>query len=102
MTQEDISQDPQAKQSIQRYWRHNVLIILSFLCVWFIVAIVLGVILVEQLNTVKLGGFPLGFWIAQQGSIYCFVIIILVYCCLMEYGDKKFHLEESKRKEQPS
>ena len=72
---------------------------MSLLVVWFLVAFVLGVFLVEPLNAFHLAGFPLGFWIAQQGSIYVFILLILLYCVLMEYGDRKFHLEEKKREE---
>ena len=90
--------DPQTQKGVQRYWRNNKLIIAILLSVWFLVAFVLAIILVEPLNNFKLAGFPLGFWIGQQGAIYVFILIVLAYCLLMEYGDKKFHLEETKRK----
>lgn len=98
MTNPNESLDPQIQKNAQRYWRNNKLIIASLLAVWFLVAFVLGILLVEPLNHFKLGGFPLGFWIGQQGAIYVFILIVLVYCLLMEYGDRKFHLEEKKHK----
>ena len=59
------------------------------LSIWFIVSYGFGILLVEQLNTIKIGGFKLGFWFAQQGSIIIFVILILVYIRLMNRLDKK-------------
>ena len=58
--------------------------------VWFIVSYGLGILLVEPLNEYHLGGFPLGFWFAQQGSIYVFVILILAYAILLSRLDKKY------------
>ncbi len=92
--------DAQTRTGLQRYWRNNKRIIGAFLVIWFLISYVFAIFLVEPLNAYKLGGFPLGFWIAQQGSIYLFIVIIGAYCWLMEYGDKKFHLEEQKRQVQ--
>jgi putative solute:sodium symporter small subunit len=58
------------------------------------VSYVFGIILVDQLNSIKIGGFKLGFWFAQQGSIYVFVIIILIYIKLMNKLDKKYEVNE--------
>ena len=77
-----------------RYWSANLRIIGALLAVWFLFSCVLSIFLVRQLNAFSLGGFPLGFWIAQQGSIYVFIVLILIYCLLMEREDKKFHVEE--------
>lgn len=74
------------------YWRKNVQYVLILLSVWFLVSYVMGIILVEPLNQIRLGGFPLGFWMAQQGSIYVFVLLIVVYVRLMNRLDKKFKL----------
>ncbi len=100
MSQTPEQLDPQTRAGLQRYWRDTRRIIVAFLIVWFVVSCVLGIFFVEQLNQIKIGGFPLGFWIAQQGSIYVFIILIGAYCWLMEYGDRKFHLQEEKRKRQ--
>lgn len=93
---EQLNAETQA--GLKQYWRDNKRIIGVCLIVWFVVSCVLGIFLVEPLNKFKLGGFPLGFWIAQQGSIYVFILIIGIYCWLMEIGDKKFYLQEQRRK----
>lgn len=61
--------------------------------IWFIVSYGFGVLWVKELNQLKLGGFKLGFWFAQQGSIYVFVVLIFVYVFLMNQLDKKYNLE---------
>ncbi len=69
-------------------------ILLTLLGLWFAVSYVFGILLVEELNQFHLGGFKLGFWFAQQGSIYCFVIIIFVYVILMNKLDREFDVHE--------
>ncbi len=76
------------------YWKQNLKYLTMLLSIWFLVSYVFGILLVEQLNTIRLGGFKLGFWFAQQGSIYVFVILIFVYIRLMNKLDKKFNLEK--------
>tara|TARA_Y100001934_G_scaffold199090_1_gene234661 strand:- start:1851 stop:2051 length:201 start_codon:yes stop_codon:yes gene_type:complete len=66
------------------------------MCIWFIVSFGCGIILVEPLNQIKLGGFKFGFWMAQQGSIYVFVALIFVYVRLMNKLDLEFKFEENK------
>lgn len=79
---------PESKPSTS-YWRKNILILTALLSIWFIASYVLGILLVEPLNNYHLGGFPLGFWFAQQGSIYVFVVLILVYAILLGRLDKQ-------------
>ena len=74
----------------KKYWRENLKYLAILLAIWFLVSYVFGIIFVEQLNTIRLGGFKLGFWFAQQGSIYVFVILIFVYVRLMNKLDKKY------------
>ena len=71
------------------YWRANLRLMAGLLAVWFVVSYGLGILLVEPLNRFHIGGFPLGFWFAQQGSIYVFVVLILVYVRAMDKLDKK-------------
>ena len=78
----------------KRYWRKNVQYLLTLLSIWFIVSYGCGILFVDALNTFQLGGFKLGFWFAQQGSIYVFVILIFVYVALMNKLDKKFDVDE--------
>ncbi|MAZ93078.1 MAG: hypothetical protein CMF58_01545 [Lentimicrobiaceae bacterium] len=71
------------------YWKKNVQYISILLLLWFIVSFGCGILFVEQLNLIQIGGFKLGFWFAQQGSIYGFLIIIFTYIYLMNRLDNK-------------
>lgn len=84
------------QQSIKKkkYWKKNLNYLVILLSIWFLVSFVFGIILVDELNTIRLGGFKLGFWFAQQGSIYVFVILIFVYIRLMNKLDKEFGFNE--------
>ncbi|WP_460543453.1 DUF4212 domain-containing protein [Echinicola sediminis] len=82
------------QEKMKAYWKENVKILLSLLVVWFTVSFGCGIILADQLNQVKIGGFKLGFWFAQQGSIYVFVILIFVYVWLLNKLDKKYDVHE--------
>tara|TARA_B100001079_G_scaffold165717_1_gene142203 strand:- start:24 stop:290 length:267 start_codon:yes stop_codon:yes gene_type:complete len=73
------------------YWQLNLLILFILLSIWFLVSFGFGIIWSENLDQIKFGGFKLGFWFAQQGSIYFFVIIIFIYIYLMNKLDKKFY-----------
>ena len=77
----------------KKYWRENLKYLAILLSIWFIVSFGFGVIWVDELNTIKLGGFKLGFWFAQQGSIYVFVILILAYIRIMNKLDKKYNFD---------
>jgi len=72
------------------YWKSNLKFVSILLAVWFTVSFGFGILLVEYLNEFQIGGFPLGFWFSQQGSIYIFVILIFIYIYLMNKLDKKF------------
>jgi len=78
----------------EKYWRKNILYLRILLTIWFICSFGFGILLAKKLNEFYLGGFPLGFWFAQQGSIYIFVILIFIYVYLMNKLDKKHNLEE--------
>lgn len=81
-------------KNLEAYWKKNIKYLLILLSIWFTVSYGCGILFVEQLNTVKMGGFPLGFWFAQQGSIFVFVILIFVYVWLMNKLDKEFDVDE--------
>ena len=85
--------DPAVKAALARYWKTNVTIMIALLTVWAIVGLGCGVLFADVLNQFRLGGYPLGFWFAQQGSIIVFVLIILTYCLLLNRLDKKHHQE---------
>lgn len=78
------------------YWSANLKLIGFCLVIWFLVSFVFGILLVEQLNAIRLGGYKLGFWFAQQGSIYTFLVLIFFYANRMNKLDKKFGVEEKK------
>jgi putative solute:sodium symporter small subunit len=82
------------KSSKQSYWLKNLQYLAILLSIWFLVSFVCGILLVEQLNEISFGGFKLGFWFAQQGSIYVFVVLIFVYIRLMNKLDKKYGFNE--------
>ncbi|WP_299459395.1 DUF4212 domain-containing protein [uncultured Microscilla sp.] len=82
------------QKNIKNYWKTNLRYLLVLLSIWFVVSYGFGILLVEPLNTIKLGGFKLGFWFAQQGSIFTFVILIFVYVRLMNKLDKKYEVDE--------
>ncbi|MCH2193586.1 DUF4212 domain-containing protein [Kordia sp.] len=76
------------------YWKENLRYLLILLSIWFVVSYGCGILFSEELNQFRLGGFKLGFWFAQQGSIYVFVILIFVYVRLMNKLDKKYGFDE--------
>ncbi len=82
------------KHSLKAYWKTNLRYLAILLSIWFIVSYGFGILLVEPLNEIRLGGFKLGFWFAQQGSIYAFLILIFVYVRLMNKLDHKFDVDE--------
>jgi putative solute:sodium symporter small subunit len=88
------SQFPPTRQ--QTYWRSNLRLVVALLIVWFGAGCVMSIFAVEWLNRFQLGGFPLGFWMAQQGSIYIFIVLILLYAVLMDRLDRRFDADEDR------
>jgi putative solute:sodium symporter small subunit len=78
----------------QAYWKENIRTILSLLVVWFMVSLGAGVLFIKQLNNIEISGVKLGFWFAQQGAIYAFVILIFVYVYKMDKIDEKYGVDE--------
>ena len=76
------------------YWKANIRLVAICLVIWFIVSFLFGIILVDQLNAIQIGGYKLGFWFAQQGSIYTFVVLIFFYAWRMGQLDRKFNVHE--------
>jgi putative solute:sodium symporter small subunit len=77
-----------------QYWAANLRLMAALLTVWFLISYVFGILLVEPLNAIQIGGYKLGFWFAQQGSMYGFVALIFIYARRMEALDKRFGVEE--------
>ena len=82
------------EQKAQAYWQENIRTIIQLLVVWFIVSYGCGVLFVDLLDTIAFGGFKLGFWFAQQGSIDVFLILIFVYAKRMNAIDEKYDVHE--------
>lgn len=81
------------EKDLKKYWKENLRYLVILLTIWFFVSFGCGILFVEELNQVKIGGFKLGFWFAQQGAIYVFVLLIYVYIRLMTKLDKKYGVE---------
>lgn len=78
------------KSSTKNYWKTNLKYLIILLSIWFIVSFGFGILFVDELNSIRMGGFKLGFWFAQQGSIFVFVILIFVYIKLMNKLDNQY------------
>ncbi len=76
------------------YWNENLVYIIVLLSIWFFVSFVCGIMVVDELDAIRLGGFKLGFWFANQGSMVTFVVLIWVYVWLMNRLDIKYDVHE--------
>lgn len=76
------------------YWSATLGLLAKVLVIWFLVSYGAGILFADALNTIKLGGYPLGFWFAQQGSIYVFIALIFWYAARMRKIDQKFGMAE--------
>ena len=81
-------------ETAQAYWKENISTILKLLVVWFIVSFGCGILFINELNAISISGVKLGFWFAQQGSIYVFVVLIFVYVKVMTDIDTKYGVQE--------
>lgn len=90
----------ESEQHAKDYWRENLRLMLILLSIWFAVSFGFGILLVDALNAIKLGGFKLGFWFAQQGSIYVFLVLIAVYVAKMNKLDRKYSVHEGHEGEE--
>ncbi|MFM1895377.1 MAG: hypothetical protein RLZZ385_451 [Pseudomonadota bacterium] len=90
-----------SEKRAEAYWKRNIRIVGFLLAIWFTVSFVCGILLVDWLDNFRFWGFKLGFWIAQQGSIYVFVILIFVYIHLMDKLDQDFETSSTREDESP-
>ncbi|AZQ10301.1 MULTISPECIES: DUF4212 domain-containing protein [Shewanella] len=84
----------ESNEKAQGYWRENLRLVVSLLAVWFVVSYGFGILLVDVLNQITFMGFKLGFWFAQQGSMYVFVALIFIYAKKANALDKKYNVHE--------
>jgi putative solute:sodium symporter small subunit len=82
------------EEQAKAYWSRNLSLMVRCLVVWFVVSYGCGIMLVDVLNQIQIGGYKLGFWFAQQGSIYVFVALIFYYAKKMGDLDREFNVEE--------
>ncbi len=76
------------------YWKANIKLVICCLVIWFVVSYGFGILFVDTLNAIQIGGYKLGFWFAQQGSMYIFVALIFFYVGRMNKLDKEFNVQE--------
>ena len=89
-------------KNARSYWQANVRIVLRLLCVWFFISFGCGILFADFLDQFRIGGFKLGFWMAQQGSIYGFVILIYVYIRQMDKLDHQYKLDQTQLADSPT
>ena len=85
------------EQKRKAYWQANIRLMLALLSVWFLVSFGFGILLVDPLNEISFFGFKFGFWWAQQGSIYVFVVLIFIYSAVMKKIDKQYKTSDSDK-----
>ncbi len=85
--------DPRVRAAIDRYWRQNLRTMAVLLSIWAMAGLGCGVLFADWLNAYAIGGFPVGFWFAQQGSIVVFVLLILVYAVMLNRLDDRHHAD---------
>ena len=81
------------------YWKANIRLVLTLLAIWFLVSFGCGILLVDLLDNIRFGGFKLGFWMAQQGSILVFIVLIFVYINRMDKLDERYRRSGSERED---
>ncbi|MFY4781709.1 DUF4212 domain-containing protein [Aliarcobacter butzleri] len=82
------------QKKAKEYWKENIFLIIKLLIIWFVISFGCGILFVEQLNLIEINGVKLGFFMAQQGAIYLFVILIIIYIKKMSQIDKKYDISE--------
>ena len=79
-----------SKDPKKRYWRANLKVVFGLMTIWLLFSCILPILLVERLNEFHIAGFPLGFWFAQQGSIFVFIVLVFAYATIMKKIDAKY------------
>lgn len=76
----------------RNYWHANLIVVSILLAIWFVVGFVISIFFIDSFNTIKIGNVGLGFWFAQQGSIFVFVLLVLIYAVVMDFVDRHYDL----------
>jgi putative solute:sodium symporter small subunit len=84
-----------SEDDAKAYWKENISLMVKLMVIWFIVSFGCGILFVDELNTIRLGGYKLGFWFAQQGSIYTFVCLTFFYARKMGQLDRKYGVDDA-------
>lgn len=85
-----------SEEDRKAYWKENLSLVAILLVIWFVVSFGAGILFADALNSIRLGGYKLGFWFAQQGSIYTFVVLVFVYSKKMGDLDRKYGVDEDE------
>ena len=96
MNDEGAAEENATAEAEGGYWEENLRILAVLLGVWFVVSFGLGILLVEPLNEFRLGGFPLGFWFAQQGSIFVFIVLVLIYAVWIQRAEARYFVAKDR------
>lgn len=83
------------QEQAKEYWRRNLALMIKLLVVWFAVSFGCGILLFDVLNQIQIGGYKLGFWFAQQGSLYVFIVLIFYYARKMAALDREFNVDDN-------
>ena len=89
----DENETHQTSEAEGAYWRDNIRLLVTLMAIWFACSFGAGILFRDFLDQFTVGGYPLGFWFAQQGSIYVFVVLIFYYCAAMRRIEKKYGIE---------
>ncbi len=90
-----MNKEKESQNMSEKYWRATVALLTRILLIWFAVSYLAGIVFAPILDQIKLGGYPLGFWFAQQGSIYIFIALIFYYAYRMGKIDKEYDVHEN-------
>lgn len=90
----DNSNTAEITKQHQNYWRANLRLMAKLLLIWFSVSFGLGIVMADWLDQFSIAGFKLGFWFAQQGAIYVFVLLIFVYARQMKILDREYGVDD--------
>ena len=93
-TQSSTETEPETSEAEGAYWKENIRLLVTLMTIWFVCSFGAGILFRDFLDQFMLGGYPLGFWFAQQGSIYIFIALIVFYVVRMRKIERKYDLDD--------